>query len=199
MNVVPGEATLFNTRWLQRLLQPLASLLMRLSGWQLVGPVPTQTRYVLIAAPHTSNWDFVLMLLAVLKAGIDLHWMGKHSLFGAPFGGLMRWLGGIAIDRRKANNVVSQMVDQFAQRDQLILLITPEGTRSQVERWKTGFYQIACGANVPIVLGYVDGDKHTIGFGDVFIPSGDIDIDLPKIQARYAGLRGVKPRSSPAK
>jgi 1-acyl-sn-glycerol-3-phosphate acyltransferase len=194
MAVMSRRSTLFNTRWLQRLLQPLASVLMRLSGWRLAGPVPTLKRYVLIAAPHTSNWDFVLMLLAVLKAGIDLRWMGKHSLFRPPFGALMRWLGGIAIDRRKANNVVSQMVDQFAQCDELILLITPEGTRSQVERWKTGFYQIAHGANVPIVLGYVDGERREIGFGEVFMPGGDLEADLAKIQARYAGLRGVRAR-----
>lgn len=194
MSATPGNSTLFNSHWLQRLLRPLASFLMRISGWQLVGPVPTLKRYVLIAAPHTSNWDFVLMLLAVHKAGIDLHWMGKHSLFKPPFGGLMRWLGGLAIDRNRANNVVSQMVDAFAQRDELVLLITPEGTRSQVERWKTGFYQIAHGAGVPIVLAYVDGEKRLIGFGEVFKPSGDLNADLPKIQARYAGLRGVRAR-----
>ncbi len=194
MSYAPDNSTLVRTRWLQRLLQPLAALLMRLSGWQLLGDVPTLKRYVLIAAPHTSNWDFVLMVLAVLKAGIDLHWMGKHSLFKPPFGGLMRWLGGIAIDRSKANNVVSQMVDIYAQRDDLILLITPEGTRSQVDRWKTGFYLIAHGAGVPIVPVYVDGERRTITFGDAFMPSGDLDADLPKIQARYAGLRGVRAR-----
>lgn len=194
MGFAPDNSTLVRTRWLQRLLQPLASWLMRLSGWQLVGQIPPLKRFVLIAAPHTSNWDFVLMVLVVLKASIDLHWMGKHSLFKPPFGGLMRWLGGIAIDRSKANNVVSQMVDIFAQRDELILLITPEGTRSQVERWKTGFYSIAHGAGVPIVPVYVDGEQRTLTFGEPFVPSGDLDTDLPKIQARYAGLRGVRAR-----
>lgn len=194
MSYAPSHSTLLNTRWLQRVLQPLAAFLMRLSGWQLLGEVPTLKRYVLIAAPHTSNWDFVLMVLAVLKANIDLHWMGKHSLFRPPFGGLMRWLGGLSIDRSKANNVVSQMVDIFAQRDDLILLITPEGTRSQVDRWKTGFYLIAHGAGVPIVPAYVDGERRTITFGEAFMPSGDLDADLPKIQARYAGLRGVRAR-----
>ncbi len=194
MSVATAQSTLFNTRWLQRLLRPVASGVLRLFGWHLVGPIPTLKRYVLIAAPHTSNWDFLLMLLVVLKAGINLHWMGKHSLFKPPFGGLMHWLGGIAIDRSKTNNVVSQMVEQFARRDELILLITPEGTRSQVERWKTGFYQIADGAQVPIVLAFVDGERRELGFGEVFAPSGDLDADLPKIQARYAGLRGVRTR-----
>ena len=194
MSVAPGGSTLVRTQWLQRLLQPLASLLMRMSGWQLLGEIPTQKRYVLIAAPHTSNWDFVLMVLTVLKAGIDLHWMGKHSLFKPPFGRLMRWLGGIAIDRSKANNVVSQMIDIFAESEELILLITPEGTRSQVPRWKTGFYQIADGAGVPIVPVYVDGDNRIIRFGESFMPNGDLEADLQKIQARYAGLRGVRAR-----
>lgn len=194
MRAAPSGTTLFNSLRLQRWLQPLASFLLRRSGWQLVGEVPTLKRYVLIAAPHTSNWDFVLMVLAVLTAGIDLHWMGKHSLFRAPFGGLMRWLGGIAIDRSKANNVVSQMIDTFTERDDLVLLITPEGTRSQVERWKTGFYQIAHGAGVPVIPAYVDADAHTLRFGEPFQPSGDLEADLPKIQAHYAGLRGIRRR-----
>lgn len=188
--------TLFNSpRW-HRLLAPLASWLLRRWGWRLVGELPTVPRYVLIAAPHTSNWDFLLMLLGVLETGLDLHWMGKHSLFRAPFGGLMRWLGGIAIDRTRAGNVVAAMVEKFQQRDQLVLLITPEGTRSQVARWKTGFYQIACAADVPILMVYVDGERRELGLGPLFHPTGDIEKDLPEIQAFYAGFHGMKPRRS---
>lgn len=186
--------TLFNSpRW-HRLLAPLASLLLRLSGWRLVGEAPAQRRLVLIAAPHTSNWDFALMLLAVLKAGVSLHWMGKHTLFRRPFGGLMHWLGGIPIDRSRANNVVAEMVDNYRRHDELILLITPEGTRSAGVRWKTGFYQIARGAGVPILLAFVDGERRELGFGPLFQPTGDIERDLPEIQAFYAGLRGVRGR-----
>lgn len=186
--------TLFNSpRW-HRLLAPAAKWLLRRWGWRLVGELPDAPRYVIIAAPHTSNWDFVLMVLAVFEAGIGLHWMGKHSLFRGPFGRLMRWLGGIAIDRRRAGNAVAAMVEKFRQREKLVLVITPEGTRSRVERWKTGFYHIAHAADVPIMLVYVDGRKRELGLGPLYHPSGDIERDLPEIQRYYAGFEGIRPR-----
>lgn len=184
--------TVFRTPLVTTLLRLLARLLLALSGWRVAGAVPTQSRFVLIGAPHTSNWDFVLMLLAVLVSRLEVRWMGKNSLFPAPLGGLMRWLGGIPIDRSKASGVVAQMVERFDGAGQLIVLIPPEGTRSQVERWKTGFYHIAAGANVPIVLGYIDASRKELGFGPAFQPTGDIERDLPQIQQFYADKRGIR-------
>jgi 1-acyl-sn-glycerol-3-phosphate acyltransferase len=184
--------SLFRTPVLQPLLALLAIGLLRLAGWKVVGGLPANTKYVLIGAPHTSNWDFVLMLLAVLKVGMDVHWLGKKNLFPFPFAGFMRWLGGIPVDRSKSNNLVDQLVALFGRRDELILIIPPEGTRSQVERWKSGFYYVAQGAGVPILLGFVDGSRREVGFGPLFYPTGDYATDLPAIQDFYREKRGVR-------
>ncbi|MDX9875424.1 MAG: lysophospholipid acyltransferase family protein [Spongiibacteraceae bacterium] len=184
--------TVFRTPLIAPLLRGLARLLLALSGWRVVGEIPRLQRFVLIGAPHTSNWDFILMLLAILTARLDVHWMGKDSLFPAPVGGLMRWLGGIPIDRSKPSGVVAQMVERYAETDALIVLIPPEGTRSRVERWKTGFYHIAAGAEVPIVLGYIDASRKELGFGPAYQPSGDIERDLPEIQHFYHDKRGLR-------
>jgi 1-acyl-sn-glycerol-3-phosphate acyltransferase len=186
--------TVFRTPVVRPVLALLARLLLKLSGWRLMGDVPTAPRYVLIAAPHTSNWDFALMLIAVLKAGIDVHWMGKNSLFKPPFTGLMLWLGGISIDRSQVNKTAAQVIERFRNADELVVLITPEGTRARVERWKTGFYHIAYGAAVPIVLGYVDAATKQLGFGPAFIPTGDLDKDLAEIQAFYRNKVGINRR-----
>jgi 1-acyl-sn-glycerol-3-phosphate acyltransferase len=118
--------------------------------------MPDCGKLVIIAAPHTSNWDFVFGMTGAFALGLELHWMGKHTLFKPPLGGVMRWLGGLAIDRRAAHGVVEQVADEFARRGQLLLVVTPEGTRSKVERWKTGFWHIARAAGVPILLGGLD-------------------------------------------
>lgn len=185
--------TIFRTPGLRAPLRWLASAILFLLRWRVVGELPVTSRYVLVAAPHTSNWDFPLMLLAVLKTGMDLHWMGKHTLFKAPFGGLMRWLGGIPIDRTRANQTVGQMVARFRASDQLVVLIPPEGTRARVQRWKTGFYHIAHGADVPVLLGFIDARRRHLGFGPLIALTGDIEADLPRIQAFFADKQGIRP------
>jgi len=186
------STTLFRTPVLNRLLGLLSTLLLRLLRWRVVGQPPAQRRYVLIAAPHTSNWDFPLMLMAVLKLGLDLHWLGKSSLFPRPFAGLMRWLGGIPIDRSKSNDRVAQLAALYKSSEQLVLLIPPEGTRAQVERWKSGFYYIAHGAGVPVLLGFVDAGRREVGLGPLFFPTGDFAADLAAIQAFYRDKRGLR-------
>lgn len=185
-------SSIFRVPVLTRVLAGVAALTLRLLGWRVVGSLPAERKYVLIGAPHTSNWDFPLMLLAVLKIGMDVHWLGKSSLFRAPFGGLMRWLGGIPVDRSKSNNLVSQLADQYRARDQLVLLIPPEGTRAQVERWKSGFYYVATGAGVPILLGFLDAGRRELGFGPLFYPRGDYERDLTAIQTFYRDKRGLR-------
>lgn len=185
------STTLFRTPVLNRLLAAIATGILKTSGWRVVGAPPATERYVLIAAPHTSNWDFPMMLLAVLKLGMDVHWLGKSSLFRRPFGGVMRWLGGIPVDRSKSNNLVPQLTALFDRREELVLLIPPEGTRAKVERWKSGFYYVAAGAGVPILLGFIDASRKELGFGPLFQPSGDYYADLPRILSFYRDKSGL--------
>lgn len=190
------RTTVFSTPLLTPFLRLLAVLILKLLGWKVIGKAAQEPRYVLIGAPHTSNWDFPMMLLAVLALQLNLFWMGKDSLFFFPVGGLMKWLGGIPIDRSQSNNMVQQTVEQFRQQDQLVILIPPEGTRSKVERWKTGFYRIADLAEVPILLGFIDTSRKELGLADFFITSGDLEKDMLKIRAFYASKRGIRPENA---
>lgn len=184
--------TVFRTPVIRTLLRFASSLGLRAAGWRVTGTPPTEKKFVLCGAPHTSNWDFPLMLMVMLKLGMDVHWMGKDSLFRFPFGGLMRWLGGIPIDRSRSNNTVAQMIEVYNKASDLMVLIPPEGTRSRVQRWKTGFYHIAYGAQVPIQLGFLDARTRTAGFGPLFWPSGDIERELPQIQTFFADKQGLR-------
>lgn len=163
---------------------------MRLRGWKVVGSAPTAKKYVLIAAPHTSNYDFPLMIGAAFTLRMDVHWMGKSSLFQFPLGTIARWFGGIAIDRSRSNNTVDATVEVFKQRDELVVVIPPEGTRAKVTKWKSGFYHIAHQAGVPIILGYIDTATKTAGFGHSYTPTGDFEKDMVEIQAFYKDKKG---------
>lgn len=136
------------------------------------------------------------MLLVVLKLRLQVFWLGKDSLFFFPFSGLMQWLGGIPIDRSKANNVVQQITDEFDKQEHLVVLIPPEGTRSKVDRWKTGFYHISQSAGVPILLGYVDAPRKEAGLADFFMPTGDLDSDMLRIRKFYAEKGGINPENA---
>ncbi len=164
-----------------------------LIGWQLGGAKPPMPKYVIIAAPHTSNWDVPVMLALSYVYGIRVSWVGKHTLFKGPLGILMRFLGGVPVDRRARHNAVEQLVEEFQQRDELALLITPEGTRSRSEYWKSGFYHIARGARVPLVLGLLDFKHKRGGLFEVFEPSGDITADMDRIRAFYADANAKYP------
>lgn len=164
-----------------------------LMGWKLEGAKPPFKKYVILAAPHTSNWDVPLMLSMSYIYGIRVSWIGKHSLFKGPLGPFMRWIGGVPVDRRARHNAVQQMVDEFARRDELCILITPEGTRSRAEYWKSGFYRIAEGADVPIVLGLLDFKRKVGGLFEAVHPSGDIKADMDQIRAFYRDASGKYP------
>ncbi|MEM1380322.1 MAG: lysophospholipid acyltransferase family protein [Pseudomonadota bacterium] len=173
---------------LYELRRSIALALYRLAGWQVEGTAPETHKFVVIAAPHTSNWDLPFMLGVAYMFRIRLRWMGKDSLFKGPFGWLMKALGGIPIDRSKANDVVSQMVAIYNQAKSLAVAIPPEGTRSKVRVWKTGFYNIAHGAGVPIALGFLDYDRKVGGIGKVVVTTGDYERDLEEIKAFYAPI-----------
>jgi len=185
------RTTIFSTPILTPILRGISIIILRIIGWKARGKEITVKRLVLIAAPHTSNWDFLLMLMIVLKLKLKVFWMGKHTLFPFPFSGLMKWLGGIPINRSASHNVVRETVRQYRTNQELVVLIPPEGTRSKVKIWKTGFYHIANMANVPILLGYVDAKNKEAGFVDFFHPTGNLEKDMKEIREFYAPLKGL--------
>jgi 1-acyl-sn-glycerol-3-phosphate acyltransferase len=174
--------------------QMIAQAILRLFGWKVEARLPKARKFVLVGAPHTSNWDFIMMLLVMNALGLQINWVGKDSLFNGSFGGLMRRLGGIPVDRSARSGFVDQMVAEFDRRAAMILVIAPEGTRGKSEYWKTGFYYIAQGANVPIALGYVDYALKIGGIGPSLQPSGDIQADMLPIARFYAGVTGKHPQ-----
>ena len=170
-----------------------ARLCLSAVGWRTVGERPSEARYVLIAAPHTSNWDFPLMLFCGMALGVWPAWVGKHTLFRAPFGGLMRALGGIPVDRAASHHMVDQLAAEFAVRESLALAMPPEGTRSLAPHWKSGFYYVATKARVPIAMGYLDYSRKEGGIGAPMLPSCDLRADMDRIRAFYAGKAGCHP------
>jgi 1-acyl-sn-glycerol-3-phosphate acyltransferase len=169
-----------------RLLRPLASLWLLVSRFRIEGQLPSLKKFVIVAAPHKSNWDFPHALAAGLIYGVSITWIGKDALFRWPFGGIMRWLGGIAVDRSQSHNLVEEMAKVIRAADAFQLVITPEGTRKDVVRWKSGFYHIAVAAGVPLVLAFIDYKRRRVGIAGTFEPTGDYDADLAAIQALYA-------------
>ena len=172
----------------------LAKWSMKLFGWSINGEVPNLGKFIIIGAPHTSNWDFLLVIATAAALNIRISWMAKHSLFRGPMGPIFRWMGGVAVDRRVAGGIVGDSVNTFNNADELILCITPEGTRDKVQAWKSGFYRIAEEAKIPILLATFDYEKKVVGLGPVVTPSGDYDADLTDIKAHYAGIKGKHPQ-----
>ena len=180
----------------RKLLQKMARIIFRLIGWKLIGTAPEHPKCVLIGAPHTTNWDLPVALLVLWGHGIDGRWVGKHTVFRWPAGWLMRRLGGIPLNRESTKDFVQQSVDAFDERVELVVLIAPEGTRGRVEFWKTGFYYIALGAGVPIVLGFVDFARKEAGLGPTLFPTGDIVADFELIRRFYEDKMGKRPEKT---
>jgi 1-acyl-sn-glycerol-3-phosphate acyltransferase len=176
----------------------LAKLAFRLAGWRTEGALPESRRFVLIAAPHTSNWDAVIMLLAARIYELPLAWFVKDSWFRFPLGPLMRGLGGVPIDRSASHGVVEQAVAQLQESERLALAVPPEGTRGRSPHWKTGFYHIARGAGVPIVLGYLDYGRKVAGLGPAFVPTGDLEADFAVFREFYAKVQARFPEKAGA-
>ena len=163
--------------------------ILRLMGWRIEGIPPDLAKLVVIAAPHSSGWDFPVGIGAVFALRLDIRFVGKTELFRFPLGPLMRWLGGLPVDRHNPEGFVEQIVALFARRDGLLLAMAPEGTRKPVARWKSGFYRIALGAGVPIVPGYFDNGRKRVGFGPPFRPTGDMEKDIEELRGFYAGMK----------
>lgn len=167
-------------------------LYLTLAGWTTEGELPRSSKGVLIAAPHTSNWDLPYMVAVAWVYGVKLNWLGKHTLFEGLRGPFMRWLGGIAVDRRASNGVVGTLTKRFAESERMYLAIAPEGTRSTARQWHSGFYHIARAAQVPIVCGFLDFGRKVAGVGPAFVPTGDVKADMDRIRQFYAGIRGLR-------
>lgn len=178
--------------------QALCQWIMKLIGWQIEGEQPALRRYVLIGAPHTSNWDFIVAMLLKYSLRMRFNFIGKDSLFRGPLGPIMRRLGGIPVKRESRSNFVAQIVAAFEDHEDLIIVIAPEGTRSKSPYWKTGFYYIALGAGVPVVMAYLDYPRKVIGFGPTIVPTGDIQADFTYIRKFYADKSGKFPNKQSA-
>ena len=179
------------------MLKPIARFLLWLGGWTPIGGVPDVPKAVVIAYPHTSNWDGIWALIYKVYIGLDIRFFGKASLFWFPLSLLLRGLGGIPLDRSAPGGAVEQAVRTFAERDSFYFGLAPEGTRSHRPHWKTGFYRIATEAKVPIVLGYLDYGRRQVGIGKEIVHlTGDPDQDLDTIRAMYEGVDGRWPEKA---
>jgi 1-acyl-sn-glycerol-3-phosphate acyltransferase len=168
-------------------------LILRLTGWKPEGVAPPDPRYVLISYPHTSAWDFFLLLGFCTLHDVPLRFMIKDSFFRPPFGWIMRALGGIPIDRSTRHNTVEKMAQAVQNADHIALSIPPEGTRKYVPHWKSGFYYVALAAKVPLLLSFINGPERRFGFGPVIHLTGDVEADLDKLREFYGDIKGVVP------
>jgi len=170
------------------------TIIFKLFGWQIKGQFPKINKFLAIGGPHTSNWDFPIMLGVKIYFNLKLSYIGKHTLFKGPFGWFFRLCGGIPVDRNKRNNFVKQMAQEFEKRSHFFLAMSPSGTRNFTERWKSGFYYIALEANVPILLTYLCFKTKVAGIGPLITPSGDIKSDMQIIRDFYTPLQGRFPK-----
>lgn len=185
--------TIFDIPILRNVLQVLAIVVLRIFGWRRAGVVPDAPKFVMIAAPHTSNWDFPVGLAIILAFKAKMYWLGKEPIFRWPFGTFFKWLGGIPVNRTRSGDVVAQTVQAFKEQERMIMVVAPEGTRKKANHWKTGFYYIAMGANVPLVMGFIDYLRKEGGFGPTLMPTGNIETDMEKIRAFYQNITPKMP------
>jgi 1-acyl-sn-glycerol-3-phosphate acyltransferase len=175
------------------LTERVARALLRWSGWRLVGTPPDVKRCVIIFAPHTSNWDFPLLLGVRFAFGKPVAYLAKDSLFRFPFAGLLRATGAIPVERTERHALVRTLTEAFRQRRELWLAMSPEGTRARTDHWKSGFYHVAREAGVPLLLAFIDASKKECGLGELMMVSGDVEVDLARLRAYYSEKIGVRP------
>jgi 1-acyl-sn-glycerol-3-phosphate acyltransferase len=174
----------------------LARLLLRLFGWKAVLVPPPGLKVLVVACPHTSNWDFPVGMLWAWASGVPIKFVAKQSLFGGPLGGVLRAWGGVAVDRSKAGgNFVQAVVNLLNDSPEMVLALAPEGSRSRGEHWKSGFYHMALQAGIPIGLAFFDWKRREVGIGGYLVPSGSITADFEKIRVFYHGRHGRKPEN----
>ena len=185
--------TVFDTPIVVQFFRLISRITFLLLGWKVEGSAPAADKSVMIAVPHTSNWDFLFMVMVSFQLHQKIYWMGKDTLFKGWKGPVLKWFGGVPVNRRSRNNLVDQMVETINDSSSIILTIPPEGTRGHVTEWKSGFYHIAVGANVPIECSFLDYGRKRGGVGLSLMPTGDIDKDLEEIKSFYKGMTGKRP------
>ncbi|HVS16449.1 MAG TPA: 1-acyl-sn-glycerol-3-phosphate acyltransferase [Thermoanaerobaculia bacterium] len=171
----------------------LAKALLRLLGWRAATEKPAIPRYVLVAAPHTSNWDFLYLVLFMWALEIELSFLAKHTLFRGPLGPVIRWLGGIPVVRTGPHQLVERLAACFAERQRMVLLIPPEGTRARAQHWKSGFLHIARAAGVPVVAAAVDWPTRTLRFSEPLAATKDAARLMDTLRQFYRGAVGRHP------
>ncbi|MDQ8037315.1 MAG: lysophospholipid acyltransferase family protein [Pedobacter sp.] len=185
--------TVFDTPVVNILLRTFSLIVLKLCGWKVTGSLPADVKKaVLIAAPHTSNWDLPFTLFVAFALRLKIYWMGKEEIFKPPFRGVMMWLGGIPVQRSAAGNMVAASAEAIREAHELMLVVSPEGTRSKALYWKTGFYHIAHSAEVPVVMAFLDYERKHGGLGPVLHTSGDIEKDMLLIKDFYKDKRGKR-------
>jgi len=190
--------TIFNTPALKSLLLGISLILLKILGWKKRGPTPNLSKYVIVVAPHTSSWDLFYGIILAFALKIDARFIAKKELFRWPFSPLMKWLGGVPVDRALSSHIVDQIISTFNENKKFILALTPEGTRHKIGHWKSGFYHIAVGAHVPIHLAFLDYATKTGGAGPLIYPTGDLDQDMQIIRNFYLTVKGKNPdKTSP--
>jgi 1-acyl-sn-glycerol-3-phosphate acyltransferase len=175
-------------------LRAFGRFVLAMMRFDAVGAIPDAPKLVVAVAPHTSNWDFIVGMGAMFALDLKLNFLAKHTLFRPPLGGLFRWMGGIPVDRTSSHGVVGDAIQAFESNPRLMLAIAPEGTRSRVEHFKSGFLHIAHGANVPLLLASFDWQARCVKLGPPFDLSGDLAADLAKIEEYFAPIRGRRAR-----
>lgn len=173
-----------------RIIVALGRLLLRALGWRIEGEIPNLGKLVIAVAPHTSNWDFVVGMAAMFALDLRLTFIGKHTLFAGPLAPLLRWMGGIPVDRSAPHGVVGESIRAFGEADRLILAIAPQGTRRPVPHFKSGFLHIAHGAGVPVLLAALDYEARSVRFGPLVRPGDDIEAERERVEAFFAKVRG---------
>lgn len=189
------EEMVYNRIQVNAFLHWLGKTVYKIIGWRVEGEVPDIPKFVMIVAPHTSNWDFLIGLTASFSWRFAPFWIAKHSLFRWPLGALLKRLGGIPIDRAAAQNVIEQAAQFFEKHKKICLVITPEGTRKRVDKWKNGFYYIAKKAKVPIICAYMDYKRKVTGIGPIITASNDAEADMKIIRDFYNSIVGKIPEN----
>ncbi len=185
--------TIFTTPVISPILRLISTSIMRLIGWRVEGKLPDIPKYVIIGAPHTSNWDFLLFLGVIFNLKADVCYVGKAELFRSPFGWFFYWCGGIPVDRKKSSGLVEQTVEACNRSEKFVMTIAPEGTRHGVKEWKRGFYHIAKGAGIPVVMAIVDAKRKSMRVGQIFHLTDDMEADIKTIQSFFDGMIGINP------
>lgn len=187
---------LLNTPFVTPLIRVICRITLKAFGWTVEGEIPAHVKkYIAAVAPHTSNWDFPILLMTAFVLRVDAHWMGKHTLFRFPFRSVMTYCGGIPVDRRTRNDMVAKATVMFKTHDEFALGIAPEGTRKATARWHTGFWHVARNADVPLYLAFIDYKTKRAGIFGKFHLSDDVGFDMERIKLFYAGFHGRHPHN----